>query len=249
MSIAIALGLAVSSSADIMVDLDATGLPEGPLETWSNTGYLGEDFIAEVDIPSVTTIDGVKGVTLDGENDWYVGPSAIYLAGSADRTIEAWIYNPEMADEETIFAWGRRGGPDASNLAFNHGVNEVFGAVGHWGGTDIGWAGNYATGRWTYVAYTYDSWMTTSTVYFDGEYANSEPVGLLVTHDFDENYEVELPFVVGAQNQQNGTRHPELTGSMTIARIRVHDYALSEAEISACVWSPAIRNCCSDCGN
>lgn len=233
MSIAIALGLAVSGSADIMVDLDATGLPEGPLETWSNTGYLGEDFIAEVDVPSVTTIDGVRGVTLDGENDWYVGPSAIWLADAADRTIEAWIYNPEMADEETIFSWGRRGGPDASNMAFNHGVNEVFGAVGHWGNPDIGWAGNYATGRWTYVAYTYDSWMTTSTVYFDGEYANSEGVGLLVTHAYDENFEIELPFVVGAQNQQNGTRFPGLTGSMTIARIRVHDYALTDAEISA----------------
>src|SRR5690606_14474785 len=38
LSIAMAFGVAVSSSADIMVDLDATGLPEGPLETWSNTG-------------------------------------------------------------------------------------------------------------------------------------------------------------------------------------------------------------------
>lgn len=241
-AIAIALAGVVSSSADILVDLDATALPEGPLAAWQNNGSLGEAFLAEVDIPAVTTLDGVKGVTLDGTNDWYVGPSAYWLSYEMSRTIEAWIYNPVMDDEETIFAWGRRGGPDATNMSFNHGVNPTFGAVGHWGeGPDMGWAGNYAANRWTYVAYTYDNLMTTATVYFDGQYANSEAVGVLMTHDFSENWEIELPFVVGNQNNADGFRTDDLSGSMTIARIRVHDVALTEAEISAAFGAEAAQ--------
>ena len=37
------------------------------------------------------------------------------------------------AEPETIVAWGRRGGPDGSNMSFNYGANALFGAVGHWG--------------------------------------------------------------------------------------------------------------------
>jgi hypothetical protein len=162
LAVAISMVTAFSGSADVLVDLDATGLPEGPLPTWQNNGNLGGEFVAEVDVPSVTTLDGVKGVTLDGTNDWYVGPSAYNVTLDVSRTIEAWIYNPTMDDEETIFAWGSRGGPDGSNMAFNHGVNATFGAVGHWGAPDMGWNGMYAAGRWTYVAYTYDPWTFTS---------------------------------------------------------------------------------------
>ncbi|MEZ5327160.1 MAG: hypothetical protein R3F19_19090 [Verrucomicrobiales bacterium] len=72
----------------------------------------------------VEEIDGVKGVTLDGDSDWYVGPSApSSVTGATSRTIEAWVYNPEIAGEETVFSWGRRGGPDGTNVSFNHGSN------------------------------------------------------------------------------------------------------------------------------
>ena len=121
-------------------------------------------------VPSVTTLQGAKGVTLNptGTAHFYTGPAApAEVTGGAPRTIEAWIHNPVAADEETIFAWGRRGGGDGSNCSFNHGLNTTFGAVGHWGaGPDIGWNGRIATARWTYVAYTYDG--STASVYMDG---------------------------------------------------------------------------------
>ena len=39
------------ASAGILVNLDATGLPVGPLPTWSNAGSLGGSFSADLDIP------------------------------------------------------------------------------------------------------------------------------------------------------------------------------------------------------
>jgi hypothetical protein len=166
------------SYAEILVDLDATQLVEGPLPTWQNKGTVAGDFKSPSGaVPNVTTQQGVKGVTLNGTTQYYTGPAApVGITGSAARTVEAWILNPAAADEETIFTWGRRGGPDGSNCSFNHGLNAAFGAVGHWGAADLGWNGKVATGRWTYVAYTYDG--TMASVYADGQLANSRDVTL-----------------------------------------------------------------------
>ena len=158
----VGLWLPKSFSA-VLVDLDATALPEGELPTWTNQGTVTGDFVAPAGgVPSVTTLTGVKGVTFNGTSQYYTGPVApgpldpSDVTGANDRTIEAWIYNPQAQGEETIIAWGRREGPDGTNMSFNHGTHPTWGAVGHWGPPDLGWAGNMATGRWTYVAYTYD---------------------------------------------------------------------------------------------
>src|SRR5690606_39718630 len=55
------------------------------------------------------------------------------------RTIEVWAYNPTIAAEETLVSWGRRGGGAGTNMSFNYGSNELFGAVGHWDFPDLGW--------------------------------------------------------------------------------------------------------------
>jgi len=229
----------VCSRGAILVDLDATGLDLGPLQTWiNNEDNAGEpgDFIASDVVPEVTTVEGVNGVTFNGTDHYYTGPPSSYLVvGDLDRTIEAWIYNPEIADEETIISWGHRGGPDGSNLSFNHGANATFGAVGHWGeGPDVGWNGNIVAGQWTYVVYTYDSFIYTASVYKDGVLANSEDVGTLITHEYYNDDGVNLiPYRVAAQNDGDQTATAPLRGSMTIARIRVHDVPLSEQEILA----------------
>ena len=109
--------------ADILIELDITSTDLGPLEIIENTGSLEGDFEAEFDIPNVETIDGVNAVTLDGNMDWYVGPDSTPLTGSADRSVEAWVWNPSVPAEETIVAWGRRGGPDASNWSMLYGYH------------------------------------------------------------------------------------------------------------------------------
>jgi hypothetical protein len=172
----------------------------------------------------------VRGVQFLGTNEIFTGPVApIFLTTNNNRTVEAWIYNPATAPEETIFSWGRRGGgPDGSNVSFNHGTDPAFGAVGHWGGgPDVGWAGNLSTNRWTFVAYTYDRVATTVSVYRDGQLANSEGGITLDTHEINNTAATNgLPFRVASQNEANGTATAGLRGSMTIARIRVYDEAL-----------------------
>ena len=137
------------SYAAVLVDLDATALPTGALNVWTNTGTLAGNFVSPTNaIPAVTTVQLVKGVTFNGTTHYYTGPAAPeVVTGAGTRTVEAWLLNPAIADEETIFSWGRRGGPDGSNTSFNHGLNGTFGAVGHWGAPDLGWNGQIAANR------------------------------------------------------------------------------------------------------
>jgi hypothetical protein len=218
-----------------LINLDATTLGEGPLTTWPNTGVLPGDFqVSPGAPPTVTSIQAIHGVQFDGVNHYFTGPGTPeFVTGNKARSIEAWVFNPAAADEETIFSWGRRGGPDGSNLSFNHGLNATFGAVGHWGAPDLGWAGNIAVGRWTYVAYTYNPATGTATVYQDGNQANNELVGALNTHRTDNSPSANpLRFRVASQNEADGTPTAGLRGSMTIARVRVYEVALDATTIS-----------------
>jgi hypothetical protein len=218
-----------------LINLNATALSVGPLSTWPNTGVLPGDFVANPGAPpAVSSVQAVRSVSLDGVNHFYTGPGTpSFITGNSARTIEAWVFNPVPADEETIFSWGRRGGPDGSNCSFNHGVNPAFGAVGHWGaGPDIGWAGNVAAARWTFVAYTFNPATATATVFQDGVPVNSETIGVLNTHGTDNSPAANrLPFRVGSQNEPNGTPTTGLRGSMSIARLRVYEVALDPAVI------------------
>jgi hypothetical protein len=220
-----------------LISLDAGNLPSGNLLTWPNTGTINGNFVAPTNgMGIVETVAGIKGVTLDGVNDYYIGPvPSAFVTGNGSRTVEAWIYNPAAADEETIFSWGRRGGPDGSNNSFNHGLNASFGAVGHWGAPDIGWGdpANVIQGQWTYVVYTYEGPTLTTRVYSDGvEAANETLMAPLNTWAVDTANR-PLHFVLGSQTDAGGTPTVGLRGSMTIARVRVTDQPLSADAIAA----------------
>lgn len=218
--------------AGVLVNLDATALPPGPLVSWPNTGSLGGNFTREVDTPVVTTISGVKGVTLDGNNDWYVGPAApAAVTGSGSRTIFVWLHNGSVSTEETVFAWGRRGGGTGSAMSLNHGNNTSYGAVVHWDTPDMGWNGKQENSIWTCIAYTYDSATRIASIYTNGILTNSRNVGLLATHATSTGGQ-PLPFVVGCQNAANGSRdNGQFPGAFMIAKVKVHDVPLTPAEI------------------
>lgn len=218
---------------DPLVNLDATGLDEGPLQTWSNTGSTAGDFEAEFDSPEVTTINGVKGVLFDGVGDWYVGPAAPEsVTGASSRSVVAWVNNEAIAGEETVFSWGRRNGPDGSNTSFNHGSNGDFGAVGHWGAPDLGWNGTEIAGAWSMIAYSWDAETQTTNVYTNGVLANTEENVNLDTHAVS-NLDEPLPFVVGNQNEQDGSHTDALSATMAIARIRAYSDVLTPEQISS----------------
>ncbi len=225
-------------ATNVLVQLDASGLADGALASWANGGTLGGEFAAQGD-PMVMTIDGAKGVTLDGEGDWLIGPTApLRIVGSGARTIEAWIYNPEIASEETVVAWGRRGGGDGTNMSFNHGTHNAYGAVGHWGnGPDIGWdptatdgddatgSGEEVAGQWTHIAYTQDG--STTRVYTNGSLTNAEEGIVLNTHG-------DTGIIIGAQWDGDGvTVNEDLSGSLSVGFVRIYDGALTDAEIAS----------------
>ena len=105
-----------------LVSLDATDLPEGPLNTWTNKGSTTGDFTsAGTTPPRVVTAKAGKGVQFS-PTAHYIGPVAPEsVTGDRSRTVEAWVYNPTQQGEETVFAWGRRGA-DVLNCSFGHGT-------------------------------------------------------------------------------------------------------------------------------
>lgn len=218
----------------VLVDLNAASLADGPLSAWNNSGVMGGQFTAADTGGVVERVAGIRGVTLDGSG-YYDGPTTpLFVTGDAPRTVDAWILNPDAADEETILSWGRRGGPDASNCSFNHGLNATFGAVGHWGAPDVGWSGKVVTARWTHVAYTYDPATTTATVYSDGQVATEKVLpGPLATHAVNDALVPEaLHFRLGSQTDSGGGPTGGLRGSMTYGRVRIYDGVLGAAAIA-----------------
>jgi hypothetical protein len=103
------LTVTLSITDDILVHLDARNLPLGSLPVWNNFGLLGGTFTPEWDTPQVNTILGVKGVTLDGTRDWYLGPETpAAVTGNNPHTVMAWVYNANIAKAEPVASWGRR---------------------------------------------------------------------------------------------------------------------------------------------
>ena len=141
----------------LLVELDAAGTGAGSA-SWTNTGTLGGSFTEVGDvIPTFLGPNSNDALDFDGTDAYRGFPSPGSITGNATRSIEVWTYNAALNPEETLVSWGRRGGPDGSNMAFNYGSNAGFGAVGHWGGAfDMGWSGNPAVGQWHHLVYTYD---------------------------------------------------------------------------------------------
>ncbi len=221
-----------------VIDLDATVLAEGPVTSWTNTGAMGQAWVPffPATPPAVATHEtGVNGLVLDGLDNVLTGPPApIHMVFDGARSVEAWVLNPEVGSEETVVAWGSRGG-DGTNSSFNHGSSGSFGAFGGWSDDfDIGWANQISFDQWTHLAWTYDADTFELSVYRDGELADSKITGpdgsplSLFTDLFDPAGNA-FPIMIGAQNQNSGV--PARPATMIYGKLKVYDRPLSAMEV------------------
>jgi hypothetical protein len=226
----------LQTAGALFVDVDATALPYGAVASIPNQGTLGGVFQGFSAPVSADAPGGLaRGIQFNGTSYMVlmqsvggprIAPPAGLVGVGVTRSIEVWAFNPAVGDEETLVSWGRRGGPDGSNMSFNYGVNAFYGAVGHWGVPDMGWMGSGGApvaGRWHHLVYTLDG--TTARVYANGVLQTSEAVPSINTH---ANTGIQL----AAQIEPDGvTVTPALRGSLFIAKVRIHDGVLTQAQI------------------
>ena len=250
-NITISAGNAIGSPNTIPVNLiiadglqfylDSRSINLGPLTSWQNSGLAGGSFSPELEPPVVEEINGVRAISFNGERDWLVGPAAPEsILGNNPHSIEAWIFNPEVGSQESVISWGRQSGTLGGLVSLNHGSQNIYGGVEHWGGAySAGWNNTEEEGQWTHIAYSYDS-AGTSRLYLNSEEVESINHGPLSVYSKDTSDRL-LPTVIGAQNEGNGTRNNSVSASLSMAVIKVYDRALNQTSIERKYNSEALN--------
>jgi Concanavalin A-like lectin/glucanases superfamily len=218
----------IAVAGELLVALDAND-PTAGSATWVNAGTLG-DFNA-MGKPAVGSLGSVRAVQFDGTADAYVGPASVpSIEGAGDRSIEIWVNNPTIDSvEEAMVSWSDRGGSNGTMMSFNYGTSSYYGAVTHWS-PDLGWGpgGSPASNQWHHLAYTYDG--TTARVYEDGVEKNAKAAQLATKANLSINLAAERN---GAIQFKDEFYDNQQAGSLWIAIVRIHDGALTPAQIQA----------------
>jgi hypothetical protein len=223
------LGVGLQVAEDLYVNLDA-GDPTAGTANWTNDAILS-DFV-RVGAPQVVLKGGVKAVSFNeggrsGDSYQSVEPAPEGVVGiDPTRTIEVWAWNDQIADEETLVAWGWRGGPAGTNMSFNYGLNGAFGAVGHWDAPDLGWGAVPAAGQWHHLVYTYDGTMTR--VFDNGVQTNSE---VLAPGAINTNTPSPITLAVQIVNAAGALDFGARMGTLALGRVRVHEGVLTPCQV------------------
>ena len=246
-------------TTDLLIDLDAANYNQAT-GTWTQSGVTGlpGSFIASGSVTKAR-VNGFTGVLLDGGFEHLQGPQTTgssLEAAVPTYSVEVWAYQGNVRDEETMVAWSHRGANN-SNMGFNWGVDQAWGASGHWGnGPDLGWTPGFSIdavsvfannntvsnvptpGSWHLLTYTYDG--TTERVYSDGVLRNSEAKTLTPFADNEivlgiQNEAQNLPHTgrsdLGGNNGFNNAG-TDLTFSGVLGRIRIHSGVLTDQQVA-----------------
>lgn len=216
----------------------------GRVLKWVNAGTAGGFYtgaVAQAAGPRVGEgAGGRAAVVFDGSADAlrasFLTPAAITgknaLGRGQDFTVEAWVCNPEVGNEEALFAWGHGGAGTAQRCAhMNYGTNRSYGAASHWG-TNLGFAGGAPSANaWHHLALTFDGW--TERIYVDGELNNA------VANDL--NLFGGEPSVVGARFGSADATALDRFFSGQLAALRVYAGCLPPERIAA-AWQGGVES-------
>ena len=239
-----AKGLAVAGK--LLVALDADHMRPADSQ-WQNQGELSGEFSIQegrdIKLVKVGHKKRVQAVSLD--SDFYVGPVApLELTSGSSCSIEAWVYNAELDERETIVSWGRMQTRGESTfgtaVALSYSADEWRSAVEHGSNMNLPWypKKDVAEGQpnapkpdvWHHLAYVYES-KDQSTgagqvrVFVDGKRTNGRAVEL--------NIVAGTKILLGAapaQMTQKAIATPR-RAKLAIGLLRVHSDVLTDKQI------------------
>jgi hypothetical protein len=224
----------VQTAGTVFINVDATTVSPGALpgNDIANSGSLG-GFFEATNTTFIAAVSNVNSIVLSGTNylrlkatagGALVPPPAGLIGSNATCSIEVWALNPQVAADECMISWGAR--VAGQNMAFEYG-NGTSGGAQH-SAADIAWdpigGGAPLNGYWHHLVYTCDG--TNQSLYADGVLANSQPVTFATTNN--------QGIALGAQWASQTSLFPGTTpalATLAIARIRVHDGALTAAQV------------------
>ena len=212
--------------ANMLVKLDAAGLPVGSLVRWVNTGLLGGSFTRDNTNPTVQNVAGRRAVVLGGTDRMratFSAPDSI--TGTGRYTVAYWVHNPALSTMETVVSWAQMG-TAGRGAQFGYGSSSTSGVVGHTGAADMGFNGGVpGANAWRHIAITYDG--LTEKVYVDGVLNASETKTLNIW----QREGIMLGCASALTDYFSGS----------IASLQIYDGALGSTDVAtlANTWMPA----------
>ncbi|MFC3562260.1 family 43 glycosylhydrolase [Pedobacter jamesrossensis] len=212
--------LAEFESKGLLIDLDLSTLRISSLvKNIPNKGKLG-GLISAFDAykPEVSIIDGKKALLFHGRERLVsssIAPKS--LSGNSSYSVSMWVLNPEIADEETIVSWTKKGGNDLSNVGISYGKSKRAGATSHLGWADLGYKQLPKANVWHHISMVFDG--TMERIYVDGKLDRQERRMLFVSN-------LSRFFIGGNEDESNNF-------SGALASLKVYDKPLTEKEVVA----------------
>lgn len=211
--------LAKFESKGLLIDLDLEGLRIGSIvKEVPNKGKL-EGHISTSDAykPVISMIEGKKVLIFHGRERLVssnIAPAS--LSGNSSYSVSMWVLNTEIADEETIVSWTKKGGNDLSNVGISYGKSKRAGAAAHLGWADLGYKQLPKANTWHYITMVFDG--TMERIYVDGVLDRQERRMLFVNN-------LSRFFIGGNEDGSNGF-------SGALASLKVYDKPLTAEEIA-----------------
>jgi hypothetical protein len=224
---------ALAAAGTLYVDLRATNATYSSLaifNTWTNFGFAVGNFTMSGSPAYSTNVaaTGIPGVWFDGTTALYssTNTSITDITGASDRTIEVWVYNPSLSDEETMVSLGDRSGT-RMDCAFNFGSASGWGAATHFG-DDVPWGamGFPSTNGWHHLVYTYDGNVTVK-IYADGQLWFTDTLGGALATPAGDSINI------GCQRGSGGGGAPGQFFSGYINAVRVWGAAMTASQVAS----------------